>query len=290
MDFSITSVETIPNILATVEGEPSLYEKLTPFLETAEFWIETNFAPHQIISDQVTISGEPRNLIKQLVTYHAFFIAIPSLDLVLTPNGFGIVNNSNIAPASKERMERLMTPVEKQRDDVLEQYLRYTFLYNNYSYLQSGQGKNFFATLFPNLDLCNRCGITEHRWQEYQRLDEKRIVIETALENEYFSAQQMKTFRRRILNWSYNKPDTLETTVIESIRNLEISILTDGKPHPQTARDIVNIIRSEPTLFSDWAHSDTAKLFTPEVFLKKSPSETISSTIFFVPLSSVMLI
>ena len=181
----------IPNVLATVEGEPSLYEKLTPFLETAEFWIETNFAPHQIISDQVTISGEPRNLIKQLVTYHACFLAIPSLDLVLTPNGFGIVNNSNIAPASKERVERLMTTVEKQRDDVLEQYLRYTFLYNNYIYLQSDQGKYFFETLFPNLDLCNRCGITEHRWQEYQRLHEKLITIETNLENEYFSAQQM---------------------------------------------------------------------------------------------------
>lgn len=77
----------------------------------------------------------------------------------------------------------------------------------------------------------------------------------------------MKTFRRRILNWSYNKSDTLETTVIESMRNLEISILTDGKPHSQTARNIVNILRSEPNLFSDWAHSETAKLLAPGLFL-----------------------
>ena len=76
----------------------------------------------------------------------------------------------------------------------------------------------------------------------------------------------MKTFRQRILNWSYGKSDTLETTVIESMRNFEISILTDGKPHPQTARDKVNILRSEPSLFSDWSHSETAKLFTPELF------------------------
>lgn len=116
---------------------------------------------------------------------------------------------------------------------------------------------------------CGNCCKTLHRWQEYQRLREKILSIETKLENEYFSTQQMKTFRRRILNWSYNKPDTLETTVIESIRNLEVSILTDGDTHPQTARDTVNIIRSEPTIFSDWAHSDTAKLFAPELFLKK---------------------
>ena len=83
----------------------------------------------------------------------------------------------------------------------------------------------------------------------------------------------MKTFRQRILNWSYGKSDTLETTVIELMHNLEISILTDGKPHPQTARDIVSILRSEPNLFSDWAHSETAKLFTPELFNKKSAAD-----------------
>ena len=259
----------IPNVLATVEGESTLYEKLTPFLETAEFWVSENFAPQALVYNQATSYGEQQTLLKQLIAYHAFMLAIPFLDLVLTPNGFGIVSNSSVAPASKERVERLIASIETQRDNVLEQYLKYTFLYFNNSYLQTSQGKYFFATLFPNLDLCNRCGITEHRWQEYQRLREKLITIETTLENEYFSRPQMKTFRHRILAWSYSKPETLETTVIESIRNLEISILTDGKPHPQTARDIVNIIRSEPTLFSDWAHSDTAKLFSPELFINK---------------------
>ena len=259
----------IPNVLATVEGESTLYDKLSPFLETTEFWITSNFVQQSMMYNQVTSHGEQQTLIKQLVVLHAFLIAIPNLDLVLTPNGFGIVSNSNIAPASKERVERLMAAVEKQRDNVLEQYLKYTFLYFNNTYLQTNQGKYFFATLFPSLDLCNRCGITEHRWQEYQRLREKLITIETTLENEYFSRPQMKTFRHRILAWSFSKPETLETTVIESIRNLEISILTDGKPHPQTARDIVNVLRSEPRLFSDWAHSDTAKLFAPELFINK---------------------
>ena len=259
----------IPNVLATVEGEPSLFDRLSPFLESAEFWVSSNFAPQSMMYVQATSHGEQQTLIKQLIVYHAVMLAVPSLDLVLTPNGFGIVSNRNVAPASKERIERLIAAIEMQRDNVLEQYLGFTFMYYNDTYLNSAQGKYFLATLFPNLDLCNRCGITAHRWQEYQRLREKILSIEKKLENEYFSAQQMKTFRRRILNWSYNKPDTIETTVIESIRNLEISILTDDKPHPQTARDIVNILRSEPNLFSDWALSDTAKLFAPELFLNK---------------------
>lgn len=262
----------IPNVLATVEGESTLYEKLSPFLETAEFWVSANFAPQALVYNQATSYGEQQTLLKQLIAYHAFMLAIPFLDLVLTPNGFGIVSNSNVAPASKERVERLIASIETQRDNILEQYLRYTIMYCNDSYLNSAQGKYFFATLFPNLDLCNRCGITEHRWSQYQQLREKLLAIEHKLENEFFSKQQMDTFRKRILSWAYNKEQTLETTVIEAIRNLEVSLLTGSEIHPQTARDIVNIMRNEPHLFSDWANSDTAKLFAPGLFINKKSS------------------
>ena len=38
----------IPHVLATVEGEASLYEKLTPFLETSEEWVKQHFVPDDI--------------------------------------------------------------------------------------------------------------------------------------------------------------------------------------------------------------------------------------------------
>lgn len=121
----------IPNVLATAEGETSFFDKLSPFFETASEWIEENFAEANIIYNQVNVSGEPQELVKRLAAYHAFLLAIPSLDLVLTPNGFGIINNSNVALASKERIERLMAIVEKQRDDTIELYLKYTNMYNS---------------------------------------------------------------------------------------------------------------------------------------------------------------
>jgi len=51
----------------------------------------------------------------QIAAYDAFHRAIPHLDVILTPNGFGIVSNSNIAPASKERVERLMASLLEHR-------------------------------------------------------------------------------------------------------------------------------------------------------------------------------
>ena len=82
----------------------------------------------------------------------------------------------------------------------------------------------------------------------------------------------MATFRHQIINWVFSKPDTLQTKVIDAIRNLEVALLTGEKPHPQVARDIVNIMRNSPNYFSDWANSDTAKLFAPELFINKKSS------------------
>ena len=128
----------------------------------------------------------------RIVAFDAFRSAIPHLDIILTPNGFGIVNNSNIAPASKERIERLMVIVEKQRDDTFELYLKYTNMYNS-QWTSTRQGRYFTATLFPNINLCDRCGITEHQWERYKQLREQLVLIETKLANEFFSPEQMSS-------------------------------------------------------------------------------------------------
>ena len=98
--------------------------------------------------------------LSKIVADHAFLNAIPSLDLVLTPNGFGIVSNTNVVPASKERIERLVGSLETERDANLEQLLLRLASRNDWQ--QSSQGKYFAATLFPFLGLCRRLAIREH--------------------------------------------------------------------------------------------------------------------------------
>ena len=44
---------------------------------------------------------------KQLVCLSAFLSVLRQLDLVLTPTGFGVVSNDNLAPASKQRVDAL---------------------------------------------------------------------------------------------------------------------------------------------------------------------------------------
>lgn len=49
-------------------------------------------------------------IIQQVIEYtckRAMFLAIPSLDLVLTPNGFGVIQSHDLIPAIPERVNRL---------------------------------------------------------------------------------------------------------------------------------------------------------------------------------------
>ena len=102
----------------------------------------------------------------RIVAFDAFRSAIPHLDIILTPNGFGIVNNSNIAPASKERVERLINSLLDNRDNEIESML--SMLPKETGWTSSDQGRFFASTMFPNIDVTTRlpkvsCG----RWEQY---------------------------------------------------------------------------------------------------------------------------
>ena len=260
----------IPNTLATVAGEPSWYEKLYPYLEEAELWLAQNITGEELLeelSEQQDISPL-RMIAAKIITTQALFTAIPALDLVLTPNGFGIVNTSNVAPASKDRVERLILSMETERDTLIGNIL--LRLYSSSTWLQSKQAEYFSATLFPNLSLCKRLAIREHVWEEYQRLRNRIMKIESVLAETYFSPEQMARFRHIVLTWEDCSP--LVTQVIRQIQSLELLLVSDMQVHNQSWFDLVNIIREHEELFPEWHASPTAQLYIPKVFVNKKES------------------
>ena len=100
----------LPNAFDTVEGESTFFEKILPWLDQAERWVMTQFIGSVFAPELLAMAEtEPLRTCAMLVTVHeAFMRAVPSLDLVLTPNGFGIVSNQNVAPASPHRITRLI--------------------------------------------------------------------------------------------------------------------------------------------------------------------------------------
>ena len=264
----------IPHVFATAEGEPTLFEILSPFIETAEQWAIDTFVPDAIFDEIAEDDGFGPNErfrfpLEKLVACQAYMTAIPSLDLVLTPNGFGIVSNQNVVPASRERVDALITSLESQRDAAIEALI--IRLSSREDWRDSSQGKYFAATMFPFMNLCRRLAIREHIWDSYQQLHDRLIKIENVLADTYFSQEQMQVFRSHVITQS-RTATPLEDQVIRSLQSYELQLLTEIQVHPQCYYDLVNIIREHEEVFPAWHSSTVAELYKPKIFENKKKS------------------
>ncbi len=62
---------------------------------------------------------------QRVVAKFAFFQGAPNMDLKLTDAGFGVVSNQNLAPASKDRVNRFVASLEADGWDAVETLLRF---------------------------------------------------------------------------------------------------------------------------------------------------------------------
>ena len=259
----------MPNAFASVEGERNLLEKLEPYIDEAENFAETKLTGQTLFADLINeVDTDPvRMLVERIIITHAFFKAVPALDLVLTPNGFGIVSNTNVAPASNERVERLIGALEGQRDNAIEQLL--FRLPSVTGWLDTPQADYFTSTLFPNISVCHRLAIREHRWSEFVQLHGRFVFIESQLAEAYFSQEQMKVFRSKVITGEL-MATPLMGEIVRQLQSLELMLVTEKMHvHPQGFFDLVNVIREHAETFPEWHASDTAKLYTPAVYINK---------------------
>lgn len=256
----------MPNAFTTVKGETPLFDKLAPWLSTSEKWLQENFCGEASMNEIVAMDdmNVVKSLASQIVVCEALRYAVPSLDLVLTPNGFGIVSNQNVAPASKERVERLIESLYDTRDNAVELLL--TSLRQMQSWTDSPQCRWFMATLFPNIDLVSLCGVTKHRWEKYVELRSMVIGIENSLADEYFSHEFMQILRLQAVA---TNADTNLSWIVNRLKPLIVDFIADKPIAQQKIVDIVNFIRNNPEEFPEWHNSDTAKLFSPPKFENK---------------------
>ena len=260
----------IPNVFSTVKGEMSLFEKLTPFLEQAEQWAIETFVPMAVVEEEqkLPVSIILDNL-REVVVTEAFRNAVPSLDLVLTPNGFGIVNNQNVALASKERVERLLSSLELNRDLAIHGLL--SWLPRSETWLSTEQCAFFGGTMFPNLHICPNLGFREHRWEKYQELRPILQNIEQHIATQFIGEEQMTVFRKAAMQPSYSLPPVVQS-VISSLKAVEVQMLKahlspSSPPCPPTNLvQIVDVIRNHPEGFPEWHNSAIADVYSPPIF------------------------
>lgn len=254
----------LPNVIASVKGETPFIERLTLFLDLAEDWVVNTFTSVSTFNTicGYTDSNNIKILCSRLVVADALRRAIPSLDIVLTPNGFAVVSTSNLAPASKPRVDRLVGSMLSHRDDCIAALL--PELVGASKWLTSSQADFFGATLFPDLDIVDAVGgATGSKWEKYLELRPQVIDLEASLAEEWFSPELMSALRYENLRGDLTEK---RSEIVRQVKAQVVGYLRSGSFNSRRLADIVNYIRLNPEFFSEWHQSETAKLFAPPVF------------------------
>ena len=176
----------------------------------------------------------------------------------------------NVIPASKERIERLLLSLEKQRDDALAVIL--TMLPDAHHWTASEKFNYFAATMFPTLDIVHQLGVADHIWLRYQDTRVKLLTIEHRLETEFFSPELMDMLRtaNALNKWDMTLDTAQYKRMYQRISAIEFSILRIGEYPIPSIIDIVNSIRlAKGNVFAEWKQSDTAKLFEDHGYKNK---------------------
>ena len=260
----------IPNIIASVKGEVPFIERLALFLDLAEDWVKTTFTSESTFNTicGYTDSNNIKILCSRLVVADALRRAIPSLDIVLTPNGFGVVNTSNLAPASKPRVDRLVGSMLVHRDDCIAALL--PELPGASKWLASAQADFFGATLFPDFSLIEATGpIQGSKWERYLELRYQVIDLEASLAEEWLSPELMSALRSENLRSDLTEK---RKEIVRQVKAQVVGYLRSGSFNSRRLADIVNIIRQDESAFKEWHGSDVAKLFAPPAFRNKKNS------------------
>lgn len=124
----LTTKEQFVKCIPTASN--SCWDDMETYRDSAERWLRNEILGHVLYKELDENTGLPgqEELIescRKVICLDAYQRAIPFLDLVQTANGFGVVSDSNLAPASRDRVDRLVRETIVQRDNEVETLMDY---------------------------------------------------------------------------------------------------------------------------------------------------------------------
>lgn len=225
----------IPNAIVTVEGEDSLLERMSPFIDSAAYWLESRY-----LGSEDFLLEKDRALALETVFHKAFAEAIPSLDVTLTPTGFGVVSTEAVSPASKERVERLIKEHSEAADHCLNMLMRRCRLYKEWR--ESERGQYFCATFLPLPEDLRR-----DVFPSYEMMRSEALSVERAIEERYLGTSLMKQLREDCNSSEVGKWNMLMMLTVRAVRQ---AVYRGDEPLERTlwrlCRPLVDMLDSFP--------------------------------------------
>ena len=181
-----------------MKGEPTIFqdalrtaqERLTEFILGSDL--------EALLEQRDEHQSDLLRRCQRIISVDAFLSSIPEMDLVLTDAGFAVINTQDMAPASKERIQRLFDTMQRKLDDNLDGLVRYLVRTSQYN---PWRGTEQFARLSDGLimtlaefrDAAVLNPITEpawpKRWKEFLDLNSALNVALTTTVASYISTE-----------------------------------------------------------------------------------------------------
>lgn len=250
----------IPNVLTEVAGETPLAEKLAPFIGSARIWLETEYlGPDDFLSEA------HNDYALRILVAKAMADAVPSLDLVVTPTGMAVVNTDSMAPASKERVERLINSL---RSYVRVNLCTLVEICKKYpQWLKSLQGK-YFCSSFVTLSDCS--DFQDSIFGTFDPMHDRCLVIERAMAEEYLGFRLMDRLRLDYHTGSLQPGCRLYGFLHHAVLSLYEEDVTQSAPECswrnllwRVCRPIVNELNLAPEYKEIWELEMGAKFNQP---------------------------
>lgn len=111
------------------------FSDVEPYIQSAELWIKSQVLGkdlYNLVNAESFADEDLLLLCRSVIGNHAFYDAIPFLDLVLTNNGFAVISANNKVPASKERVDRLREQCLVRRDSETELLIDFLEAHTDY--------------------------------------------------------------------------------------------------------------------------------------------------------------
>lgn len=241
----------IPNILTEAPGESSLLDKLAPFIEAAKLWLESEY-----LGKDDFLSENHNDFAMKILVKKAFADAVPSLDLIITPSGMGVINTDNMAPASKERVERLVASL---RDYVRVNIPVLLDICRSYEVWQSSERGRYFGASFINSP--KFCEGLDIPFDEARR---RAIRVEAALAERYLGREMMDALRNDFNNGVVRQGHPLVDICISSVLSMVSSPkFFDTNALWHTARPILAELNYYPNYKALWTSEMGEKFKEP---------------------------
>ena len=294
--FGIQSAEDLdnstllPNFISPVRGEKSLYDKIKIHLGNAAEWIYTTFI------DRRVANGENReefvDVFQPMLIAEALRRALPSLDLVLTPNGFAVTSTSNLAPASAQRVEALAAELVDIRDLAISRWLSDPRMPEA---TNPAQDEFFAKTLFCDFHILEWVdeslgdSLPRSAWERFLVLRQKALAVQGEIERKWIGPELMRELclKNYQLRYSDENDHSLSDFIVSPqghVASKLIKIIADAAVSVKTLSDrrwllveMVDFIRKHPEDFESWHNSPIAEIFNPPIF----HNEKKSSGFFF---------